>query len=137
MRCIPDAPACKPSGVEKKCIFPFKYHGVTYNQCIKKNHDRLWCSTKTDANDNHLTGEYGNCGPCQGDSLLRIIQYSVTSQSHRPGFSFRSFQSFGKKLSNCKARALLFLAVVKFFSISSFESCEVILNKEESIQIPC
>ena len=71
---ISDAPACTPNGVERECVFPFKYQGVTYDQCTKKNHDRLWCSTMTDANGNSLINEWGNCGHCQGAfHLLGII----------------------------------------------------------------
>ena len=53
----------------KKCIFPFRYDGVLYNQCIYANHDKLWCSTQTDGNDNHIIGNWGNCGLCESSKL--------------------------------------------------------------------
>jgi len=49
----------------KKCIFPFKFKGVTYNGCPVDlvDKDRRWCSTKVDRSGNHVTGEdkYGFC----------------------------------------------------------------------------
>lgn len=38
------------------CVFPFTYKGQTYNECIKRNHHRLWCSTSST-----FFGFYRNC----------------------------------------------------------------------------
>ena len=38
------------------CHFPFKYGGITYNQCYDG-----WCSIKVDANGNHISGWYEYC----------------------------------------------------------------------------
>ena len=44
----------------KKCIFPFKYHGVKYNGCTTaRNLGRLWCSTANDKDGNYKS--WGNC----------------------------------------------------------------------------
>jgi len=44
-----------------KCVFPFRYGGKTYTGCTKAGHNALWCSTKTDSNGNHISGNWGNC----------------------------------------------------------------------------
>jgi len=43
------------------CTFPFIFKGVTYNQCTMEGHDKLWCSTKTNANLEYMNGSWGNC----------------------------------------------------------------------------
>ncbi len=49
------------------CVFPFKHNDQTYFGCPIDPEDssKRWCSTKVDANGNHLTGQgaYGECGP--------------------------------------------------------------------------
>lgn len=49
-----------------KCIFPFKFKGETYHGCPPDLGDptRGWCSTKTDSDGNHVSGEgkFGYCG---------------------------------------------------------------------------
>merc|ERR1711963_293246 len=54
--------------VGKQCVFPFKFQGVTYNGCAEwiyggEHHGSTWCSTKVDANGEHLDGvsEWGIC----------------------------------------------------------------------------
>ena len=42
------------------CHFPFKYEGVTYNQCTKAKSARLWCATQVDA-DGEYIGEWERC----------------------------------------------------------------------------
>ena len=46
-----------------KCIFPFKYHGKTYDGCAWScdNGGYYWCSTKVDDNDEHVYGSEGKC----------------------------------------------------------------------------
>ena len=56
----------------KPCVFPFQYHGMTFNNCT--NYDgadnKAWCATKVDGSGNHFYGgdeydqeNWGNCGP--------------------------------------------------------------------------
>ena len=47
------------SGV--RCVFPFRYEGVLHHQCTDADHDAQWCSTKTDEDDDHIYGEWGDC----------------------------------------------------------------------------
>merc|ERR1712072_1647756 len=44
-----------------KCKFPFSYRGMTYNSCTMEGESRHWCSTKTDSNGDHVTGNWGYC----------------------------------------------------------------------------
>jgi len=45
------------------CVFPVIYKGVTYpgDKCIDAD-SQGWCSTKADANGNHVDGYWGYCG---------------------------------------------------------------------------
>ena len=46
----------------EECIFPFKYEGTQYIACTTAENDGIpWCSTKTDGNNNHVEGKWGNC----------------------------------------------------------------------------
>ena len=50
---------------QKKCIFPFKYKGKTYNECVWfRNEDDPWCSTNVTETGHHIQGkkQYGYCG---------------------------------------------------------------------------
>ena len=68
----------------KKCHFPFRYNGTLHMQCIKEDHDKLWCSTETNLNDDHVDGQWGNCGSCSfgaseicgrgGDGLVKAVR---------------------------------------------------------------
>ena len=40
----------------KCCSFPFNYEGVTYKDCTKANHHRVWCSL-----DPTYKGKWGKC----------------------------------------------------------------------------
>jgi len=56
------------------CVFPFKWNGKTYNNCPVDSDDtnETWCSTKTDSNGNHITGQglWGHCGSkCKKEGL--------------------------------------------------------------------
>ena len=50
----------------KPCVFPFRYQNKVYTGCDTDPDDstKTWCSTKTDKNGRHVTGqnEYGHCG---------------------------------------------------------------------------
>ena len=46
----------------KACIFPFKYAGRTYSQCITKdNGDTPWCSTRVDEEGKYVDGHWSDC----------------------------------------------------------------------------
>jgi len=55
------------SAPETECIFPFTFNNFTYNGCPTDPFDetKRWCSTKTDENGNHVTGDgtWGYCTP--------------------------------------------------------------------------
>ena len=62
---------CKTNGgasPNTKCVIPFKYNDVTYNNCAK-DEDGFWCSTKIDSLGIHVGGE-GNWGTCGPNCLL-------------------------------------------------------------------
>ena len=48
-----------------KCVFPFTYKDVKYTGCSLEDadDDKPWCSTKTDANGQHVSGQ-GQWGQC-------------------------------------------------------------------------
>ena len=56
--------------LNKTCIFPFEYRGVTYNSCTTKGNDpdesetKAWCSTKVNDFGIHIE-EQGNWGICE------------------------------------------------------------------------
>jgi len=43
------------------CVFPFRYNGVTYNECTTTGSNFEWCSTFTDSTNSHQKGYWGNC----------------------------------------------------------------------------
>ena len=46
------------------CIFPFKFAGRTYSECITLgNNGTAWCSTRTDEFGNHVSGFEEECQP--------------------------------------------------------------------------
>ena len=80
---------CKiASGPEPKdtpCVFPFTHRGVTYLGCAgDPAEDKMaerWCSTKVDANGNHMEGtnHYGYCPPsCPSHYDIQTPQVTVT-----------------------------------------------------------
>ncbi|XP_068692167.1 coagulation factor XII-like isoform X2 [Montipora foliosa] len=44
----------------KCCHFPFTYRGKVYQSCTTKNHDKPWCSTTANYDQD---GQWGNCLP--------------------------------------------------------------------------
>jgi len=59
------AQACTTNGGDSPnvpCIFPFRFNGVTYNQCALDS-DGYWCSTKVNSSGEHIGGQ-GNWGTC-------------------------------------------------------------------------
>ena len=56
------------SKVGAKCVFPFKYRGTMYKECTMINDNQPWCSTKTDSQDIHVSGQ-GEWGHCSSECL--------------------------------------------------------------------
>jgi len=65
------------------CVFPFNYKGVSYSNCTTVEDTKLWCSTKTDANDDHISGvdAWGYCD----DSCSGSGSPTVCSATSGPG----------------------------------------------------
>merc|ERR1719481_105680 len=59
-RPLPEYPGCKTKK-GATCAFPFIHKGKVHTGCTKKGHHSPWCSTKTDQNNNHITGHWGDC----------------------------------------------------------------------------
>ena len=59
---------------EKECIFPFTFNNFTYNGCPTDPNDetKRWCSTKTDEDGIHVTGD-GNWGHCTSGCTPEIF----------------------------------------------------------------
>jgi len=85
-----------------RCIFPFTINtGRVYNGCIVDEHDpeaRLWCSVKTDAYGNHISGqgEWGYCdsacrthqdGPSNPDVLYADVSASAQTQGYTGSYA--------------------------------------------------
>jgi len=58
---IPSSKSLREKEVCEKCQFPFTYKGTTYHKCTNKDEGGFWCSTKTFANGDHVTGFWGYC----------------------------------------------------------------------------
>ena len=52
-----------------RCIFPFKFRGISYNDCRTQHDGRKWCATEVDHNGWALLrkGKWGYC-PDEGCS---------------------------------------------------------------------
>ena len=59
---------------EVRCVFPFNYDGQTHQVCTDVDNGGIpWCSTQVDGNNNHVDGEWGNCGDtCDGTGIRNI-----------------------------------------------------------------
>ena len=55
-----------------KCVFPFTVWGTTYHACTDRGENAPWCSTKTDDNGVHQSGNWGFCNmdKCQDELEL-------------------------------------------------------------------
>ena len=83
---FPGQSGCSTNGGKdpfRPCIFPFTFDGVKYFGCPKDlfEEDKRWCSTKVDADGNHVTGQnkYGFCSPncpIHNDGEYYIIRMS-------------------------------------------------------------
>ena len=56
------------------CVFPFKFMGVLHFGCTTIDGDsKPWCSTQTDANDNHVSG-VGAWGYCDASCPIQDLE---------------------------------------------------------------
>lgn len=46
------------AGNQDDCVFPFEYHGKTYNSCTDANHNGPRCAWDS----NYQSGRWSNCG---------------------------------------------------------------------------
>ena len=63
----------------RKCVFPFRYRGKTYNHCTSvDNKGKPWCPTRLFGNKiaYRFWGSWGHCSNTCAD-LLRKISYIV------------------------------------------------------------
>jgi len=70
--------------VNAGCVFPFSFRGRTYNGCTTSGDPelRLWCSTRTDSNGVHISGqgEWGHCNSaCRTDQDGRPPSTTTTT----------------------------------------------------------
>ena len=63
-------------GTTVGCVFPFIFHGKTYNTCAHANQDSPWCSSEVDADGNHI----GTKVPCSNDELVSCREYQTGEQ---------------------------------------------------------
>ena len=63
--------------LNKPCVFPFKFDGVTYNYCTTASNDpdddKAWCSTKVDEFGRHVGGQ-GNWEKCDPKFQSKLCQ---------------------------------------------------------------
>ena len=58
------------------CVFPWIYKGRKFWNCAQPDGDAPWCSTKTDVFDNHVTGNWGYCGPLKDELAHKTFSNS-------------------------------------------------------------
>jgi len=84
------------------CVFPFNYNGVSHSYCTTVDDTKPWCSTKTDANNDHVSGvdTWGYCGDnCSGSRSTKVC--SVTSGPGVGSPCVFPFNFMGVTHSNC------------------------------------
>jgi hypothetical protein len=64
------------SGKIMPCIFPFRYNGQDFSECITIDDPeyKLWCSTRVDETGEHVPdgGFWGHCGPeCEENKIIQ------------------------------------------------------------------
>ncbi|XP_068731227.1 epididymal sperm-binding protein 1-like isoform X2 [Montipora capricornis] len=99
----------------KCCVFPFTYGGKVYQSCTTKNHDKPWCSTTANYDQD---GQWGNClSNCivkttQGKCCVfpftyggKVYQSCTTKNHDKPWCSttanYDQDGQWGNCLSNC------------------------------------
>jgi len=61
------------------CVFPFRYQGATYTDCITVDSSEPWCSTKTDSTNSHIPGYWGHCD--NNDNELAQTTFSDSTKT--------------------------------------------------------
>jgi len=64
-------PTCGGNAGGQPCTLPFKYKGLTYNDCTSLDHHSKWCST-----DSTYIGKWGHCEcitVCDGKYLGKLL----------------------------------------------------------------
>ncbi|CAL4061469.1 unnamed protein product, partial [Meganyctiphanes norvegica] len=91
--CTVPAPPTASTRGSVPCQFPFIYKEVSYSTCITKDdpNNELWCSTKTDSQNNHLKGNYRKCS----DEDLKPQTQSAVSTNRRKGCANTTDNSIG------------------------------------------
>jgi len=81
-----------------RCVFPFKYLGVTHYQCTYADSPNPWCATQKDSKGEVVFNKWGDCNistlsSCQAESLASSPVSCITSSGPRPNqdcvFPFR------------------------------------------------
>ena len=77
---------------QKKCVFPFKYKGITYNKCTKDNSEngQSWCAYKVNRQGVAVDGKWGDCDQgCPGSGKKISITGKSKQESVPLNNSFR------------------------------------------------
>lgn len=83
----------------ERCIFPFIFHGITFNSCTQAESDRYWCATEVRA-----SGQAFNTGWCDSNCPTDDLPFSSTGGA-KPSRSSaiaatQSFRNSGRRCSN-------------------------------------
>jgi len=84
----------------KDCVFPFRYGGVLYTECTMTGHNKPWCSLETDGDDNHVTGEWGNCAHLINDAPSNYGEIQVDFAAENVKLILRTQQESGAAFDN-------------------------------------
>merc|ERR1719412_3348416 len=67
------------------CVFPFNYMGISHTGCTQIDGDPTpWCSTQTDANDDHVPG-VGAWGYCEATCPVQETAATTPATTANPG----------------------------------------------------
>jgi len=86
------------------CVFPFNYNGVSHSNCTTVDDTKPWCSTQTDANNDHVSGvgAWGYCDEnCSGSGSPSPTECSVTSGPEAGSACVFPFTFMGVSHSSC------------------------------------
>jgi len=70
------------------CVFPFIFNGKTYTSCTDVQDTMTWCSTKVNARNQHITGNWGYCtasAACFGCSSSGLVSTKEDTEEIRSG----------------------------------------------------
>ena len=84
---------------KERCIFPFIFHGITFNSCTQAESDRYWCATEVRA-----SGQAFNTGWCESNCPTDELPFSSTGGAKpsrsSPIAATQSFRNSGRRCSN-------------------------------------